>query len=203
MKREILRLYLVADRGYAAGRRLRPIVEAAVRAGVSLVQIRDKGDDARAFLAEALELRDALAGTGVPLLINDRIDIARAVGADGVHLGQSDLSPSIAREQLGPNAIVGLSIENRTQIGDGRFDGVDYLGVGPIFATSTKSDAAPPIGLDGLAAIRAATRLPMVGIGGIGAANAASVRAIGVDGICVVSAILGALDPAAATRALR
>jgi thiamine-phosphate pyrophosphorylase len=203
VKREILRLYLVADRGYAAGRRLRPIVEAAVQGGVTLVQIRDKGDDARAFLAEALELRDALAGTGVPLLVNDRIDIARAIGADGVHLGQSDLPPHIAREQLGPDAIVGLSIENRGQVGDGRFDGVDYLGVGPVFATSTKSDAAPPIGLDGLSAIRAATALPMVGIGGVGPTNAASVRATGVEGICVVSAILGATNPAAATRALR
>lgn len=203
MNRGILRLYLVADRGYAAGRRLRPIVEAAVRAGVTLVQIRDKGDDARAFLAEALELREALNGSGVPLLVNDRIDIARAIGADGVHLGQSDLPPRIAREQLGPEAIVGLSIENRTQIGAGRFDDVDYLGVGPVFATSTKSDAAPPIGLDGLAAIRTATTLPMVGIGGVGPTNAASVRATGVDGICVVSAILGATDPAEATRALR
>jgi thiamine-phosphate pyrophosphorylase len=196
VNRKILRLYLIADRGYAAGRRLRPIVEAAVRAGVTLVQIRDKSDDARAFLAEALDLRDALAGTGVPLLVNDRIDIARAIGADGVHLGQSDLPPRIAREQLGPDAIVGLSIENRLQIGDNKFDGVDYLGVGPVFATNTKSDAARPIGLDGLASIRAATRLPMVGIGGVGAANAASVRATGVEGICVVSAIF------AATRAL-
>lgn len=202
MKREILRLYLVADRGYAAGRRLRPIVEAAVRTGVTLVQIRDKGDDARSFLAEALELREALAGSGVPLLVNDRIDIARAVGADGVHLGQSDLPPHIAREQLGPDAIIGLSIENRGQVGDGKFEDVDYLGVGPVFATGTKSDAAPPIGLDGLAAIRAATTLPMVGIGGVNAANAASVRATRVEGICVVSAILGAADPAEATRAL-
>ena len=202
MRPGTLRLYLVADRGFAAGRRLRPIVEAAVRAGVTLVQIRDKGDDARAFLAEALELRDALAGTGVLLLVNDRIDIAHAVGAEGVHLGQSDLPPRLARMQLGPNAIIGLSIENLGQIGDGRFEDVDYLGVGPVFATSTKSDATPPIGLDGLAAIRAATKLPMVGIGGIGRANAASVRAIGVEGICVVSAILGTADPAAATHAL-
>ena len=200
MKREILRLYLVADRGYAAGRRLRPIVEAAVRAGVTLVQIRDKGDDARAFLAEALELRAALAGSGVPLLVNDRIDIARAIGADGVHLGQSDLPPRIAREQLGPDAIVGLSIEEPSQVA--AFDGVDYLGVGPVFATNTKPNAAPPLGLDALMAIRAATALPMVGIGGIDAGNAVSVRATGVEGICVVSAILGAADPAAATRAL-
>ena len=202
MKRERLRLYLVADRGYAAGRRLRPIVEAAVQAGVTLVQLRDKGDDARAFLAEALVLREALSGTGVPLLINDRIDIARAAGADGVHLGQGDLPPHVARAQLGPDAIVGLSIETLAQVGDGRFDGVDYLGVGPVFVTGTKPDAAPPIGLDGLTAIRAATSLPMVGIGGIGAANAASVRTTGVEGICVVSAILGARDPAAATSAL-
>lgn len=200
MKRESLRLYLVADRGYAAGRRLRPIVEAAVRAGVSLVQLRDKGPDARAFLAEALDLRAALAGSGVPLLVNDRIDIARAIGADGVHLGQTDLPPRIAREQLGPDAIIGLSIENFGQMT--RVEDVDYLGVGPVFATSTKSDAAPPMGLDGLAAIRAATTLPIGAIGGIGANNAASVRATGVDGICVVSAILGAADPAAATRAL-
>lgn len=202
MNRDLLRLYLVADRGYAAGRRLRPVVEAAVQAGVTLVQIRDKGDDARAFLAEALELRAALAGTGVPLLVNDRIDLARAIGADGVHLGQRDLPPRTAREQLVANAIVGLSIETPAQMGDGKFDGVDYLGVGPVFATQTKSHATPPLGVDGLAAIRAATSLPMVGIGGITAANAGAVRATGVEGICVVSAILGSADPALATKAL-
>ena len=202
MKRQILRLYLVADRGYAAGRRLRPIVEAAVRAGVT-VQIRDKGDDARAFFAEALDLRDALAGSGVPLLINDRIDIARAVGADGVHLGQSDLLPRIARQQLGPDAIVGLSIETLAQVGDRRFDGVDYLGVGPVFATSTKPDAAPPIGLDG-----ARLRDPRSDDIADGRHRRCQRcqrcvgQSDGVEGICVVSAILGADNPAAATRAL-
>lgn len=197
-----LRLYLVADRGFPSRVPFLEAIDAAVQGGVTLVQIRDKGADARAFLREAIAVRELLKGRNVKLIVNDRIDVALAAGADGVHLGQSDLPPSLARKMLGPRAIIGLSIENAAQLDDRECDAADYLGVGPVLATSTKSDAAPPIGLDGLKAICATAKIPVGAIGGIDAKNAAAVMATGVDGVCVVSAILGTADPRAAAAAL-
>lgn len=194
-----LRLYLVADRGFPSRVPFLEAIDAAVQGGVTLVQIRDKGADARAFLREAIAVRELLKGRNVQLIVNDRIDVALAAGADGVHLGQSDLPPSLARKMLGPRAIIGLSIENGAQLDDRECDAAHYLGVGPVLATSTKSDAAPPIGLDGLKAICATAKIP---VGGIDAKNAAAVMATGVDGVCVVSAILGTADPRAAAAAL-
>lgn len=194
-----LRLYLVADRGFPSRVPFLEAIDAAVQGGVTLVQIRDKGADARAFLREAIAVRELLKGRNVKLIVNDRIDVALAAGADGVHLGQSDLPPSLARKMLGPRAIIGLSIENGAQLDDRECDAAHYLGVGPVLATSTKSDAAPPIGLDGLKAICATAKIP---VGGIDAKNAAAVMATGVDGVCVVSAILGTADPRAAAAAL-
>ncbi len=194
-----LRLYLVADRGFPSRVPFLEAIDAAVQGGVTLVQIRDKGADARAFLREAIAVRELLKGRNVKLIVNDRIDVALAAGADGVHLGQSDLPPSLARKMLGPRAIIGLSIENGAQLDDRECDAAHYLGVGPVLATSTKSDAAPPIGLDGLKAICATAKIP---VGGIDAKNAAAVMASGVDGVCVVSAILGTADPRAAAAAL-
>ena len=194
-----LRLYLVADRGFPSRVPFLEAIDAAVQGGVTLVQIRDKGADARAFLREAIAVRELLKGRNVKLIVNDRIDVALAAGADGVHLGQSDLPPSLARKMLGPRAIIGLSIGNGAQLDDRECDAAHYLGVGPVLATSTKSDAAPPIGLDGLKAICATAKIP---VGGIDAKNAAAVMATGVDGVCVVSAILGTADPRAAAAAL-
>ena len=197
-----LRLYLVADRGFPSRVPFLEAIDAAVQGGVTLVQIRDKGADARAFLREAIAVRELLKGRNVQLIVNDRIDVALAAGADGVHLGQSDLPPSLARKMLGPRAIIGLSIGNGAQLDDRECDAAHYLGVGPVLATSTKSDAAPPIGLDGLKAICATAKIPVGAIGGIDAKNAAAVMASGVDGVCVVSAILGTADPRAAAAAL-
>ncbi len=193
-------LCLVTDAALCGPRGVLAVVDAAVRGGVGMVQLREKSLDSRDFLARARALKAALAGTGVPLLINDRLDIALLSGADGVHVGQRDVSVDDVRRWL-PDAIVGLSIEHLTQLADLPED-VDYLGASPVFATSTKADAAPALGLAGLAALRAATALPLVAIGGIHAGNAAEVLRHGADGLAVVSAICAAEDPQAAAAAL-
>jgi thiamine-phosphate pyrophosphorylase len=194
-------LCLVTDAALCGPRGVEAVVAAAVRGGVGMVQLREKSLDSRDFLARARALKALLAGTGVPLLINDRLDIALLCGADGVHVGQRDLPVDDVRRWL-PDAIVGLSIESLAQLQDLPED-VDYLGASPVFATSTKADAAPALGLQGLAALRAATDLPLVAIGGLHAGNAAEVLRHGADGLAVVSAICAADDPQAATRQLR
>lgn len=198
-----LRLYLVTDRDLAAARPLEDVVAAAVRGGVTAVQLREKKLDSEAFLRTAVRLRTLLASRGVALLINDRIDVAREACADGVHLGPSDASPEEARRILGSDAIIGLSVENLAQARAAEGRGVDYLGVSPVFATPTKGDAGPAWGLEGLRRLRAATALPLAAIGGLNAANAARVLAAGADGLAVVSAIMAASDPEAAARDLR
>ena len=195
-------LCLVTDSTLANGRSLAAVVAAAVKGGVTMVQLREKTASTRAFIEQARVLKRLLAPLRVPLLINDRIDVALAVGADGAHVGQHDMPVALARQLLGPAAIIGLSI---TELGEVRGEDVklaDYLGVGPVFAQSTKLDATPPLGLDGLAEVRRATSKPIVAIGGVSAANAAAVRSAGADGIAVVSAIMGADDPMAAAAAL-
>jgi thiamine-phosphate pyrophosphorylase len=139
----------------------------------------------------------------VPLIVNDRIEVAVAAGAAGVHLGQTDSSPALARARLGPHAIVGVSIEEVGEIAAVDPGIVDYVAASPVFATTTKHDVKPPLGLGGLRAVRARTHLPLVGIGGIDARNAEEVVAAGADGIAVVSALMGADDPEAAARELR
>src|SRR5208282_494940 len=195
-------LCLVTDSTLANGRSLAAVVAAAVKGGVTMVQLREKTASTRAFIEQARVLKRLLAPLRVPLLINDRIDVALAVGADGAHVGQHDMPVALARQLLGPAAIIGLSI---TELGEIRGEDVklaDYLGVGPVFAQSTKLDATPPLGLDGLAEVRRATSKPIVAIGGVSAANPAAVRSAGADGIAVVSAVMGADDPMAAAAAL-
>jgi thiamine-phosphate pyrophosphorylase len=193
------RLYLVTDRPLMGGRRIEDVVAAAVRGGVTVVQLREKDCPTREFVELARALKRLLDPLGVPLLINDRVDVALACGADGVHLGQSDMEYADARRILGPEAIIGISVETPEQ----KPAEADYLGVGPIFATPTKPDAAPPWGLEALAAYRRACRHVLVAIGGITLENARSVVEAGADGVAVVSAICAATDPAAAARALR
>jgi thiamine-phosphate pyrophosphorylase len=197
-----LALYLVTDHRQPFDA-VRATVRAAVAGGVTIVQLRNPDLGGRALLEQALALRDDLAPLGVPLLVNDRVDVARAAGVAGVHVGQSDLPARAAREILGPDAIVGLSITAADQLAAVDPAAVDYLGVGPVFATGSKPDAAAALGLDGTRAVATATALPTVAIGGLDIANVAAVMATGVDGLCVVSAISGAGDPAAAARALR
>ncbi|WP_460448457.1 thiamine phosphate synthase [Alsobacter sp. SYSU BS001988] len=197
-----LSLYLVTDPALVEPRGLAATVEAAVRGGVTLVQLRDKTSDDRDFAAAAEALLAVLRPKGVPLIVNDRAAIARAVGADGVHIGQEDGDPRRVRDLIGPDMILGLSAGTEAEFAAVPPDVVDYLGVGPIRATGTKPDHDPPIGVEGLARLLPLSPLPKVAIGGIGPANAEGVVATGVDGIAVVSAICSAPDPEAAARDL-
>lgn len=195
-------LYLVTDAGLTDVR-LHEVVAAAISGGVGVVQLREKATPTRAFVDRARALVALLRPHGIPLLINDRVDVALAAGADGVHVGQSDMQVADVRALMGADAIVGLSVETLAQAKAAQHAPVDYLGVSPVFATATKPDAAPPWGVAGLRDLRSATRHVLVGIGGIGPDNAAEVLHAGADGIAVVSAICGAADPFAASRVLR
>jgi thiamine-phosphate pyrophosphorylase len=200
-----LSLYLVTDRGLSQGRSTVNVVRAAVRGGVTCVQLREKHCSAREFIAEARAVKELLDSleTRVPLIINDRIDIALAVDADGVHIGQSDMPLADARRLVGQSMIIGVSAESVEDAVRAEAEGADYLGVSPIFATPTKTDTAPPLGMDGVRSIRAAVSLPLVGIGGIHAGNAAAVIRAGADGVAVVSAIVSAGCPKSAAIDLK
>lgn len=198
-----LSLYLVTDRGLSMGRATVDIVRAAVAGGATCVQLREKSCGTREFMAEARAVHEALAGTGVPLIINDRVDVALAVGAEGVHLGQTDMHISDARWLTGPDMIIGISAECVEDALRAQAEGADYVGISPVFSTPTKTDTAPPLGLEGVAAVRAAVSLPLVGIGGIGPANASAIIRAGCDGVAVVSAIVSAADPGRASRELK
>jgi len=200
---DVLRLYLVTDQLSLRGRCLADVVKAAVQGGVSCVQLREKNLGSRDFLTQALLLKKLLAPNRVPLVINDRIDIAMACQADGVHLGQSDLPVSDARRLLPPKVFIGWSVESMAQVLQSARLPVDYLGVSPVFSTPTKTDTKTAWGLEGLAAIRSATRLPLVGIGGIHADNAVDILRAGADGLAVVSALCSAEDPRAAAAQLK
>lgn len=196
-------LYLVTDRPLSLGRPLEEIVGAAVDGGVTAVQLREKECSTREFVALARKLRALLAPRGIPLLINDRIDVALAAHADGVHIGQTDMPYPDARRLLGPDALIGLSVETAEQATEAAAWDCDYLGVGPLFATATKPDAAPAWGLGRFTALRTTSRHKLVAIGGLNSSNAAAVTAAGADGIAVVSAICSAPDPRAAAAGLR
>jgi len=195
MKPEDLKLYLVTDRGLAGGHDLENIVLEAVAGGVTMVQLREKDIDTRGFVLLASKLKNALRGTGVPLIINDRIDVALASDADGVHIGQSDMPYGIARRLLGRDKVIGLSVENLSQLEEANALDVDYVAASPVFATPTKTDTARPWGLDGLRAFRELSKHPVVAIGGMNRETAHDVFAAGAAGIAVVSAIISAADP--------
>jgi thiamine-phosphate pyrophosphorylase len=195
-------VYLVTDRRLSRGRSTVDVVTAAVRGGATVVQLREKTADTREFIEEAMAMQDFLAARGVPLIINDRIDVALAVNADGVHLGQRDMPIELARKIVGPQMIIGISAESLADAVAAERAGADYLGVSPIFDTSTKTDTAPALGLEGLKQIRTTVNLPLVGIGGLNADNAGRVIENGADGVAVVSAIVSADDPEPAAREL-
>ena len=198
-----LRLYVITDTRAARGRSLVEIVAAALAGGATAIQLRDKSSSTLAQVELGRALRRLTAAAGALLLVNDRVDVAHAIEADGVHLGPDDLPVAAARAILGPRAIVGGSSGNLEELARSLADGVDYLGVGPMYPTVSKSDAGPAIGPGGLATIRQATELPIVGIGGIDAANLGPVFEAGADGVAIISAIVGADEPAAATRRVR
>ncbi|QOR37278.1 thiamine phosphate synthase [Billgrantia diversa] len=196
-----LSLYLVTDPELCARHGLVETAVAAVRGGVTIVQLRDKQASDDELIDQARRLKAALAGSGVPLIINDRLAVAVASGADGLHLGQDDGDVAMARAELGEGAIIGLSVQNHDQLARLDAGALDYLGLGPVFATSTKRNHATPLGFDGLASLVAASPLPAVAIGGLKAEHARRVRAAGAKGPAVVSGICGQPDPETAARA--
>ena len=196
-------LYLVTDRGLAGGRPTLDIVEAAVRGGVTCVQLREKDCSTREFIEQAQTIRDSLQALAIPLIINDRLDVAMAVKADGVHLGQTDMPLEMARAIVKETMLIGISAESVHDAVAAEKGGADYLGVSPIFATPTKTDTAAPLGLEGLRQIDAKVNLPLVGIGGLNQDNAGDVIRSGADGVAVVSAIVAAGNPEQAARNLR
>lgn len=195
------RLYLVTDDQQPMDT-LKTVVARAVQGGVTMVQVREKHGDVRAFIERAHAIKTVLQGTGVPLIINDRVDVALAVAADGVHLGQSDMPTVLARQLLGPDKLLGLSVETEQQLVAAQSLPVDYLGISAIFATPTKTDLKKEWGLDGLARAVAQSSLPLVAIGGINATNLAEIMATGVDGVALVSAICQASCPQTAAQHL-
>ena len=196
-------LYLVTDSTLAMGRPLPDVVRTALDGGVTCVQVREKDLPSRAYIEQLLSVRPLLRERGIPLFVNDRVDVALAVEADGVHLGQTDLPLAMARRVAAGRLVIGVSCESVQDATDAERGGADYVSVSPIFATPTKTDTAPALGLDGVRAVRRAVRVPVVAIGGINATNAADVIRAGADGICVVSAIVSAPDPRAAATSLR
>jgi thiamine-phosphate diphosphorylase len=195
-------LYLVTD-SVLARKSIPEVVKKAVIGGVTCVQIREKSADTRDFIDIAIAVKNILAEYDVPLIINDRIDIALAVNADGVHLGQNDMPLYMARKICGPDMIIGISSESQDDAVEAEMKGADYIAVSPVFSTPTKTDTVLPLGLSGITNIKKSVKIPVIGIGGINLSNAAAVIKSGADGIAVVSAIMAADDPGKAARELR
>jgi len=197
------RLCLVADVEAAGERDLCPIVAEALAGGITLLQLRAKKLDTRPFLDLALDLLPLVRSAGVPLIINDRVDIALASGADGVHLGQNDMPPAAARKLLGNNKIIGISANTVEEAAAAEAGGADYIGLSPVFGTPSKTDTDPPMGLSGIRRLTDAVTIPGIAIGGINRDNAADVFSAGAAGIAVISAIMGAEDVREAAAELR
>jgi len=198
-----LSLYLVTDRSLALDRPLKMIVEQAVRGGVTMVQLREKDASTKEFYELAMKIKACLKPYNVPLIINDRLDIALACNAEGLHIGQSDMPYEVARKLLGKDKIIGLSVESVQDAVKANSLDVDYIGISPVFSTLTKTDTASALGLEGIREITRISRHPSVGIGGINQTNAKDIILAGADGISVVSAIMSADDPLESARKLK
>ncbi len=196
-------LYLVTDRKLSLGRTNLEIIEAAISGGATIVQLREKELEGRVFYEEAVRVRDFLKNKHIPLIINDRVDIALAAGADGVHLGDSDLPMNVVRKLVGQEMIVGVSVLSSSSAKTAEQEGADYLGLSPIFVTATKPELMKQIGLEGIAPIRQAVNIPIVGIGAMNASNAFQAISAGLDGVAVVSGIVSQKDVMAAARGIK
>ena len=199
---DLLKLYLVTDRSLSCGRPLEYIVEEAVKGGVTIVQLREKECSTREFYELGIRLKAILSVYGIPLIINDRLDIAMAIDADGLHIGQSDLPWNEARRLIGPDKILGLSVETIEQAKASNEMDIDYIGISPVFATHTKVDTFQPFGIEGVKAVSQVCRHPSVAIGGINIDNARLIMENGASGISVVSAISSSVNPCNAARKL-
>ena len=197
-----LKLYIVTDRAWLNGKDLGSQVEESIQNGATLVQLREKALEEAAFAAEAENIKAVCRKYGVPLIVNDSVEVALAVGADGVHVGQHDMAAGDVRKKLGPDKFLGVSAQTVEQAVAAERAGADYLGVGAVFSTSTKLDAAE-VSIDTLKAICAAVSIPVVAIGGIGPDNIQMLEGSGVAGVAVVSAVFAQPDIGAATRRLR
>jgi thiamine-phosphate pyrophosphorylase len=203
-----LSLYVLVDPAAARGRALAELAAAAARGGATLVQLRDKEGTTRVMVAQATAIRAALAPHRVPLIVNDRVDVVLAAGAEGVHLGRDDLDVRTARRLLGPRPIIGATVRSEDDVAALVPGAIDYVCIGGVFATTSKDNPDPPIGFDGLNRLAALVRarvpgIPVGAIAGIDERNAAEVIRAGADGIAVVSAVAAASDPEAAARRLR
>ncbi len=198
-----LSLYLVTDRRLSQGRSLEYIVSEAIKGGVTMVQLREKDCSSLEFYEQAIKLKQILTTHKIPLIINDRLDIALACNADGIHIGQSDIPYKVARNILGYEKIIGLSVENMEQVLLSNDLDVDYIGISPVFSTPTKTDTAPPFGIDGIREVKKICRHQTVAIGGIHLDNAKEIYQAGANGIAVVSEIMSAKDPCEASIKLK
>ncbi len=201
MKKESLRLYAVTDRGWLHGCTLYEQVEGALRGGVTMVQLREKHKPESEFLAEAVRMKALCASYGVPLIVNDNVEIAIRAGADGVHLGQKDMDVHTARRMLGPDKIIGASARTKERAQLVQAQGADYIGVGAVFATGTKQDAQV-ISLERLREVCGAVTIPAAAIGGISAENVESLADSGISGVAVVSALFAKKDVQKAAQSL-
>ncbi|MDK2974598.1 MAG: thiamine-phosphate pyrophosphorylase [Methanofollis sp.] len=196
-------LYVITDVGIGRGRSHARLARLAVEGGADVVQIRDRALSCRALLAEAREVRAVTRAAGALFIVNDRLDVALAAGADGVHLGQDDLPVETVRSIAPPGFIVGVSVGSAVEASLAVEGGADYVALSPTFSTASKADAGAGRGLAALREVRAAVRVPLLAIGGVGPANVADVIAAGADGVAVISAIVGQEDVAGAARRMK
>ncbi len=196
-------VYLVTDKNISLPRSVEEVVELAMRGGATIVQLREKELSTRDFIELARRVKKILSPLNIPLILNDRVDVAFACNADGVHVGQQDMPYKIVRQLMGPDAIIGLSVETLEQAVEMENSDVDYFGVSPIFHTPTKTDISTEWGIEGLKLLRSKTRHPLVAIGGINLSNARSMIEAGADGLAIVSAICAAPDPEEASKQFR
>ncbi len=196
-------LYVITDAQLSRGRSHLEVAREAIKGGASLIQFRDKEMTTRQLVETAGKIKELTEGADIPLIINDRLDVALAVDADGVHVGQDDMPAALARQLIGPHKILGVSASTVEEARQAEREGANYVSASPVFTTPTKPDAPPPTGLEGLRAIVEAVNLPVIAIGGIDEKNAAEVMEAGAQGVAVISVVVSALDIAATARRLR
>lgn len=196
-------LYVITDAQLSRGRSHLEVAREAIKGGASLIQFRDKEMTTRELVETARRLKELTKKKGVPFIINDRLDVALAVDADGVHVGQDDMPAALTRQLIGPDKILGVSASTVEEALQAEREGADYVSASPVFTTPTKPDAPPPTGLEGLRAIVEAVNLPVIAIGGINEENVTEVMEAGAQGVAVISAVVSAPDIAAASRRLR
>ena len=195
-------LYVVTDSRLVDEDSLPEVVAAAIRGGARIIQYREKQANTRRMITVARALAEVCHQWGALFLVNDRLDVALAVAADGVHVGQQDMPVALARSLLGPEKLIGVSVQDERAMTEAAREGADYLSLSPVFTTPTKPDHEAPLGLEGVRALAGRSRLPVVAIGGIDRTNAAEVIRAGAQGVCIISAVLGAHDPEQAAREL-